>query len=106
MDTQYKSHDEYRFESEYEEVDTTDRFGLNQEQRDELISRIRKHTSECHSYWDSLYELMETDWGLYSGEGQWTEEASATRRNRPKLTLNQLPKFVKKIVAQTKKTPP
>jgi len=102
----YKAPEDSIYFASDEQPEQPDGFGLTQEDRDTLITKIRKHAATCHSYWDSLYELMETDWGLYSGEGQWTEEASAARRNRPKLTLNQLPKFVKRVVAQTKKEPP
>jgi hypothetical protein len=81
-------------------------FGLSKEEEAKLIKRASKASKEAHSYWDSIYDLMEDDWDMYSGLSQWTEEASNARRNRPKLTLNHLPKFVKRIVAETKKNPP
>lgn len=88
------------------DICSKDDFGLSETERQKIVKKAVKASKEAHTYWDEIYDLMEQDWGMYSGLGQWTEEAKAARANRPRLTLNHLPKFVRHGVAETKKNPP
>lgn len=92
-------------QSDDNDAEVVDDFGLNEKQRADLVKRAKKAASEAHGYWDTKYDEMENDWKMYAAD-QWSEEAKLARRGRPRLTLNQLPKFVKRIIAQTRKEPP
>lgn len=90
------------------EDDEEDDNGLTGTDRSKIIKQATKRAKSCHAYWDDKYDEMKKDWEFYDGTGnkQWSTEAINARKGRPILTINQLPKFVARIVAETKKNPP
>ena len=82
------------------------RTGLNPMQVRKLREKAEADFSAADSYWAKHYREMRTDWEFYGGRDQWTMEAKLARQGRPVLTIPVIPKFVKRIVAETKKNPP
>lgn len=80
--------------------------GLNPLQVRKLRDRAEDDFKRADSYWERHYADMRKDWEFYGGRDQWTEEAKLQRQGRPILTIPILGKFVKRIVAETKKNPP
>jgi len=80
--------------------------GLNPMQERKLREKAEADFSAADSYWGGHYREMRTDWEFYGGKDQWTMEAKLARQGRPVLTIPVIPKFVKRIVAETKKNPP
>lgn len=80
--------------------------GLNPLQVRKLRDRAEDDFKRADSYWERHYAEMRKDWEFYGGRDQWTEEAKLQRQGRPILTIPILGKFVKRIVAETKKNPP
>ena len=79
---------------------------LNPLQVRKLRDRAEDDFKRADSYWERHYAEMRKDWEFYGGRDQWTEEAKLQRQGRPILTIPILGKFVKRIVAETKKNPP
>lgn len=82
------------------------RTGLTGLQTQFLVRKVEADYGRAQSYWCSIYEAMRTDWKFYGARDQWTEEAKALRAGRPVLTIPIISKFVKRVVAETKKNPP
>ena len=80
--------------------------GLNPMQERKLREKAEADFSAADSYWGKHYRDMRTDWEFYGGRDQWTMDAKLARQGRPVLTIPVIPKFVKRIVAETKKNPP
>lgn len=80
--------------------------GLNPLQTRFLREKIEADFSDADTFWRPHYDKMRTDWDFYGAKDQWTEEAKEARRGRPILTIPVLAKFVKRVVAETKKNPP
>jgi len=80
--------------------------GLNPMQVRKLCEKAADDFSRASSYWERHYEEMRKDWEFYGARDQWTQEAKLQRQGRPILTIPILGKFVKRIVAETKKNPP
>lgn len=82
--------------------------GLTGPERAKIIKAAQKCSKDAESYWSDQYDEMLTDWEFYDGtqEKQWTEKMLSKRKGRPVRTINQLPKFVARVVAETKKNPP
>lgn len=101
---QFSSPDEY-YKSKGDEVDDT---GLTGTEKIKIIKQAQKRAKCAHSYWDDKYSEMEKDWDFYDGtdQKQWSTDAITKRSGLPILTFNQLPKFVSKITAESKKNPP
>ena len=80
--------------------------GLNPVQVRKLRDRAEADFRAADTYWETHYRDMRTDWEFYGARDQWTQEAKLARQGRPVLTIPVLGKFVKRIVAETKKNPP
>lgn len=80
--------------------------GLNPLQVRKLREKAEADYSKASTYWSLHYEEMRKDWEFYGARDQWTEEAKLQRQGRPILTVPIIGKFVKRIVAETKKNPP
>lgn len=101
----YSSPEEF-YENQSDEVD--EETGLTGSEKVKIIKKAQKCARMAHGYWDEKYEEIEKDWDFYDGTDskQWSQEALAKRKNRPTMTFNQLPKFVSKVTAESKKNPP
>ena len=82
------------------------RTGLNPMQVRKLREKAESDYSRADNYWKKHYDAMKVDWEFYGARDQWTESAKEARAGRPILTIPILGKFVKRIVAETKKNPP
>lgn len=85
-----------------------DENGLTGSDRARIIKEAQKRAKECHAYWDDRYDEMETDWDYYDAtdDKQWSQEAKDKRKGRSVLTVNQIPKFVDRLLAESHKNPP
>ena len=82
------------------------RTGLNPMQVRKLKEKAEADYARADGYWKRHYDAMKVDWEFYGARDQWTETAKEARAGRPILTIPILGKFVKRIVAETKKNPP
>jgi len=98
--------DSFLFDGDHYDTSVDGRTGLNKPQMMFLKEKAQADYSRAEAYWSEHYERMRTDWDFYSGKDQWTESARNARNGRPVLTFPILGKFVKRIVAETKKNPP
>lgn len=73
------------------------RTGLTGKQSEDVVARARKHIEATHQFERRNREEMEIDLQFVAGD-QWPEAVKAARRDRPMLTINQLPQFVNQIV--------
>ena len=103
---EYNSPEEFYEKMGKDEID--EETGLTGSEKVKIIKRAQKCARQAHSYWDEKYEEIERDWDYYDGSDskQWSTDALTKRKNRPTLTFNQLPKFVSKVTAESKKNPP
>lgn len=103
---EYSSPEEFYEKMGKDEIDEDT--GLTGSEKIKIIKRAQKYAKQAHSYWDEKYEEIERDWDFYDGsdDKQWSQDALTKRKNRPTLTFNQLPKFVSKVTAESKKNPP
>lgn len=103
---EFKSPEEFYEQMGKDEID--EETGLTGSEKVKIIKRAQKYAKQAHSYWDEKYEEIERDWDYYDGSDskQWSTDALTKRKNRPTLTFNQLPKFVSKVTAESKKNPP
>lgn len=103
---EYNSPEEFYEKMGKDEID--EETGLTGSEKVKIIKRAQKCAKQAHSYWDEKYEEIERDWDYYDGSDnkQWSQDALTKRKNRPTLTFNQLPKFVSKVTAESKKNPP
>ena len=83
-----------------------ERTGLNPMQVRKLKEKAEADYARADNYWKRHYDAMKVDWEFYGARDQWTETAKEARAGRPILTIPILGKFVKRIVAETKKNPP
>ena len=102
---EYSSPDEF-YENQDDAVD--EETGLTGSEKVKIIKKAQKCARQAHSYWDDKYDEIEKDWDFFDGTDnkQWSAEAQQKRKNRPMLTFNQIPKFVSKVTAESKKNPP
>lgn len=98
--------DSWLFDGDEYDTRVDEKTKLNKLQVAYLKQKAEADYNRAQAYWGDHYELMRKDWDFYSGKDQWTEEAKAARTGRPVLSFNILGKFVKRIVAETKKNPP
>lgn len=98
--------DSWLFDGDQYDMTVDKRTGLNKIQVTYLKQKVDADWNAAQSYWSTHYDEMRKDWDFYSGKDQWTEGAKNARAGRPVLTFNVLGKFVKRIVAETKKNPP
>ena len=82
------------------------RTGLNPMQVRKLREKAESDYARADNYWKKHYDAMKVDWEFYGARDPWTESAKEARAGRPILTIPILGKFVKRIVAETKKNPP
>lgn len=103
---EYSSPEEFYEKIGKDEIDEDT--GLTGSEKIKIIKRAQKCAKQAHAYWDEKYEEIESDWDFYDGsdDKQWSQDALTKRKNRPTLTFNQLPKFVSKVTAESKKNPP
>lgn len=75
---------------------------------DEIISLARDRMHECRQVEDIHIERAVDDLRFQSGEGQWPENERAQREaeNKPTLTFNAMPQFVRKITGQIRQNNP
>lgn len=103
--TTYSSPEEF-----YESMgkDAVDDTGLTGAEKVRIIKQAQKRSKQAQAYWNEKYAEMEKDWDFYDGsdQKQWSADAITKRTGLPVLTFNQLPKFVSKITAESKKNPP
>jgi hypothetical protein len=85
-----------------------DENGLTGPDRARIIKEAIKRSKACHAYWDDIYLEMEKDWEYFDSKDdlQWSAEQKVKRVGKPMISLNHLPKFVAKVIAETKKHPP
>lgn len=83
-----------------------DHTGLTPPQVRKLREKAESDYRAADTYWETHYRDMRTDWEFYGARDQWTQEAKLARQGRPVLTIPVIGKFVKRIVAETKKNPP
>lgn len=91
-----------------EDDEEKDENGLTGSERAKIIKEAQRRYQEAEAYWSDQYEEMFTDWEFFDGtqDRQWSERMLNKRKGKPVRTINQLPKFVARIVAETRKTPP
>ena len=87
-------------------TEDTERFGLNVAQRDTLVSRAHRALDEAEGYWGDVYDDARSAWKMFAAKDVWTEEAKALRAGRPCLNYPLVQKFVKRTIAEIRKTPP
>lgn len=94
--------------AQLEKDEEKDDNGLTGGERAKIIKDAQKAARDAKAYWSDQYDEMLTDWEFYDGTDnkQWTQKMLDKRRGRPIRTINQLPKFVARVVAETKKNPP
>lgn len=70
---------------------------MKRSDKDEIVKEARDRIQEAWDHDRDNRNEAATDLAMLAGIGHWPEEARTARKNRPMLTINRLPQFVRQV---------